>query len=76
MDGTTAESVMGLKNVPVSSILRGVPTSATAQIIFSVYGGKLFLLNYDSANTFGATIKIATNNISNLSPLLEQEILI
>ena len=46
--------------------MRGVPTSATAQIIFSVYGGKLFLLNYDSANTFGATIKIATNDISNL----------
>ena len=65
MDGSTAESVMGLKGVPASTIIRGIP-AITNQIIFSINSGQLFILNFNNGNAFTSTAKIPTNNISTL----------
>ena len=57
MDGSSAETILGLKGISNGALIRGCFTSATAQIIFSIYNGKLFLLNYDSLNPLGPSAK-------------------
>ena len=67
MDGSPVETILGLNGISNGALIRGFFTSATAQIIFSIFNRKLFLLNYDSLNPLGASAKpnelIENNNI-------------
>lgn len=66
MDGSSAETVVGLKGNAGSTMIRSIPVTTTVQLAFSIFNNQLFTLSYDSTNLGASTIKILTNNVSTL----------
>ena len=66
LDGSSAESMFGLNGIANGALIRTIIISATATTIFSIYNSNLFLVYYDSNNSFGTQAKYVTNGLNTL----------